>query len=134
MPAMAVESGPAAGVIAAALVGRRLGLRNVLSFDMGGTTAKASLIERGEINTTAEYEVGGGGNVRRWLHGTGHPIRVPVIDLAEVSAGGGRSRGSIRAARCASGRRARAPSRGPSAMARAARGRRSPTPISCSAT
>ena len=89
MPAMAVESGPAAGVIAAALVGRQRGLANVLSFDMGGTTAKASLIERGEITTTSEYEVGGGGNVRRWLHGTGHPIRVPVIDLAEVSAGGG---------------------------------------------
>ena len=89
MPAMAVESGPAAGVIAAALVGRQRGLENIISFDMGGTTAKASLIERGEIKTTAEYEVGGGGNVRRWLHGTGHPIRVPVIDLAEVSAGGG---------------------------------------------
>jgi N-methylhydantoinase A len=89
MPAMAVESGPAAGVIAAALAGRQLGLPDVISFDMGGTTAKASLIERGEIKTTAEYEVGGGGNVSRWLHGTGHPIRVPVIDLAEVSAGGG---------------------------------------------
>jgi N-methylhydantoinase A len=89
MPAMAVESGPAAGVVAAALVGRRRGLANLISFDMGGTTAKASLIERGEITTTSEYEVGGGGNVRRWLHGTGHPIRVPVIDLAEVSAGGG---------------------------------------------
>jgi N-methylhydantoinase A len=89
MPAMAVESGPAAGVIAAALVGRQRGLGNLISFDMGGTTAKASLIERGEIKTTSEYEVGGGGNVRRWLHGTGHPIRVPVIDLAEVSAGGG---------------------------------------------
>ena len=89
MPAMAVESGPAAGVIAAALIGRQLGLDSVLSFDMGGTTAKASLIERGEINTTSEYEVGGGGSARRWLHGTGHPIRVPVIDLAEVSAGGG---------------------------------------------
>jgi N-methylhydantoinase A len=89
MPAMAVESGPAAGVIAAALIGRQRGLENIISFDMGGTTAKASLIEGGEIKTTAEYEVGGGGNVRRWLHGTGHPIRVPVIDLAEVSAGGG---------------------------------------------
>ena len=89
MPAMAVESGPAAGVIAAALVGRQLDLGNVISFDMGGTTAKASLIEGGEIKTTSEYEVGGGGNVRRWLHGTGHPIRVPVIDLVEVSAGGG---------------------------------------------
>ncbi len=89
MPAMAVESGPAAGVIAAALVGRQLGLANLISFDMGGTTAKASLIEGGVVQTTAEYEVGGGGHVRRWLHGTGHPIRVPVIDLAEVSAGGG---------------------------------------------
>lgn len=90
MPAMAVESGPAAGVIAAALMGRQLGLPSIISFDMGGTTAKASLIERGEVTTTSEYEVGGGrGNVRRWLHGTGHPIRVPVIDLAEVSAGGG---------------------------------------------
>jgi N-methylhydantoinase A len=89
MPAMAVESGPAAGVIAAALLGRRLGLPNLISFDMGGTTAKVSLIEGGEIKTTSEYEVGGGAHVRRWLHGTGHPIRVPVIDLAEVSAGGG---------------------------------------------
>src|SRR5262249_18920905 len=89
MPAMAVESGPAAGVIAAGLLGRQLGLPNVISFDMGGTTAKASLIEDGQIKTTSEYEVGAGGNVRRWLHGTGHPIRVPVIDLAEVSAGGG---------------------------------------------
>jgi N-methylhydantoinase A len=89
MPAMAVESGPAAGVIAAALVGRQLHLPNLISFDMGGTTAKASLIENGAVQTTAEYEVGSGGNVRRWLHGTGHPIRVPVIDLAEVSAGGG---------------------------------------------
>jgi N-methylhydantoinase A len=89
MPAMAVESGPAAGVIAAALGGRQLGLSNLISFDMGGTTAKASLIEGGVVQTTAEYEVGSGGNVRRWLHGTGHPIRVPVIDLAEVSAGGG---------------------------------------------
>jgi len=89
MPAMAVESGPAAGVVAAALIGRGRGLTNLISFDMGGTTAKTSLIERGEITTTSDYEVGGGGNVRRWLHGTGHPIRVPVIDLAEVSAGGG---------------------------------------------
>ncbi|MBT6273250.1 MAG: hydantoinase/oxoprolinase family protein, partial [Chromatiales bacterium] len=89
MPAMAVESGPAAGVIAAQIVSRQLGIPNVLSFDMGGTTAKASLIEGGVVETTSEYEVGGSGNASRWLHGTGHPIRVPVIDLAEVSAGGG---------------------------------------------
>ena len=90
MPAMAVESGPAAGVIAAALAGRQLGLPNLISFDMGGTTAKASVIADGEVAVTAEYEVGGtGGSGSRWMHGTGHPIRVPVIDLAEVSAGGG---------------------------------------------
>jgi len=89
MPAMAIESGPAAGVIAAALAGKELGLRNLISFDMGGTTAKASLIGDGEIAVTAEYEVGGAGHAKRWLSGTGHPIRVPVIDLAEVSAGGG---------------------------------------------
>jgi N-methylhydantoinase A len=89
MPAMAIESGPAAGVIAAALAGRELGLRNLISFDMGGTTAKASLIAEGEVAVTADYEVGGSGHQQRWLHGTGHPVRVPVIDLAEVSAGGG---------------------------------------------
>jgi N-methylhydantoinase A len=89
MPAMAIESGPAAGVIAAALAGKELGLPNLISFDMGGTTAKASLIADGQIAVTAEYEVGGAGHSKRWLCGTGHPVRVPVIDLAEVSAGGG---------------------------------------------
>jgi N-methylhydantoinase A len=89
MPAAAVESGPAAGVIAAALAGRQLGRPNLISFDMGGTTAKASVIVGDEISVTAEYEVGGSGHANRWMHGTGHPIRVPVIDLAEVSAGGG---------------------------------------------
>jgi len=89
MPAMAVESGPAAGVIAAQLAGRQLGRPDLISFDMGGTTAKASVIVGGEVSVTAEYEVGGAANAKRWMHGTGHPIRVPVIDLAEVSAGGG---------------------------------------------
>ena len=89
MPAAVVESGPAAGVVAAALVGRQLGIGNILSFDMGGTTAKASVIAGGEVAVTADYEVGGGANARRWIAGTGHPIRVPVVDLAEVSAGGG---------------------------------------------
>jgi N-methylhydantoinase A len=89
MPAMAVESGPAAGVVAAALVARQTGRPDLLSFDMGGTTAKASLIRGGQYETTSEYEVGGGSSMTRWMNGTGHPIRVPVIDLAEVSAGGG---------------------------------------------
>jgi N-methylhydantoinase A len=89
MPAVAVESGPAAGVVAAALVARQTARPNLISFDMGGTTAKASLILEGRYETTPEYEVGGGSNMTRWMNGTGHPIRVPVIDLAEVSAGGG---------------------------------------------
>ena len=89
MPAMAVESGPAAGVIAAALAGRQLGRPNLISFDMGGTTAKASVIagrrDRGHRGIRGRRR----GQANRWMHGTGHPIRVPVIDLAEVSAGGG---------------------------------------------
>ena len=89
MPAIAVESGPAAGVVAAALVARQTGRLNLLSFDMGGTTAKASLIRNGDYETTPDYEVGGQSSMSRWVTGTGHPIRVPVIDLAEVSAGGG---------------------------------------------
>ena len=89
IPAVAVESGPAAGVVAAALVARQTGRQNLISFDMGGTTAKASLIREGRYETTAEYEVGGGPSVARSTSGTGHPIRLPVIDLAEVSAGGG---------------------------------------------
>ena len=89
MPVNSVESGPAAGVIAAQLVGAQLGETNLISFDMGGTTAKASLIRDGQIEVTSDYEVGGTGSQNRWVTGSGHPIRVPVIDLAEVSAGGG---------------------------------------------
>jgi N-methylhydantoinase A len=89
MPAIAVESGPAAGVVGASLVAHQTGRLDLLSFDMGGTTAKASLIRGGEYETTPEYEVGGGASANRFMNGTGHPIRVPVIDLAEVSAGGG---------------------------------------------
>jgi N-methylhydantoinase A len=68
---------------------RQTGHLDLLSFDMGGTTAKASLIRDGQYETTPDYEVGGGSSLRRWMSGIGHPIRVPVIDLAEVSAGGG---------------------------------------------
>lgn len=89
MPALIVESGPAAGVIASAHVGKQLKMGNLIAFDMGGTTAKASLIADGEVTTTAEYEVGGSSHMSRSLLGTGHPIRVPVIDIAEVSSGGG---------------------------------------------
>ena len=63
MPAMAVESGPAAGVVAAALVARQTGRLDLISFDMGGTTAKASLIRNGQYETTPDYEVGGGSSM-----------------------------------------------------------------------
>src|SRR5947208_16212156 len=56
---------------------------------MRGTNKKTSLIRGGHYEKTQDYEVGGVSSMSRWLAGTGHPIRVPVIDLAEVSAGGG---------------------------------------------
>ena len=89
-PVFMVESGPAAGVIAATYLGTALGHPDVISFDMGGTTAKAGLVQDGVPRVTKEYEVGtaaksGVGASR----GAGYPIRTPVIDLVEIGAGGG---------------------------------------------
>ena len=89
-PVYMVESGPAAGVIAAAHVGEALGYENVISFDMGGTTAKVGLVQDGTPRITKDYEVGsvaqpGSGGFRAG----GYPIRTPVIDLVEIGAGGG---------------------------------------------
>src|SRR5262249_34941613 len=89
MPAMAVESGPAAGVVAAAPGARPTRRPDLLSFAMGGATPRGRLIRGGPHETTAGYQVSAGSSMSRWMNGTGHPIRVPVIDLAEVSAGGG---------------------------------------------
>ncbi len=89
-PVQIIESGPAAGVVAAHEVGSRVGLKNLITFDMGGTTAKASLIEDGELNWTTEHEVGAGISLSsRLVKGGGHAVKVPVVDLAEVGAGGG---------------------------------------------
>jgi N-methylhydantoinase A len=89
-PMHIIESGPAAGVIGAQALARRLGLDRVITFDMGGTTAKAASIEGGEILRTAELQVGGGiTHGSRLLTGAGYLLRVPAIDLAEVGAGGG---------------------------------------------
>ncbi len=88
--ASVVESGPAAGVIAGFALGRQLGLRNLITFDMGGTTAKASLIEEGEISRTTEYEVGSSiSRASPLIRGGGYALKLPVIDIAEVGAGGG---------------------------------------------
>ena len=88
-PVQIVESGPAAGVIASSEIARLLGLGNVISFDMGGTTAKAGTIVGGEVVITGEYEVGGESHHGRMARGSGYPVRYPFVDLAEVSAGGG---------------------------------------------
>lgn len=89
-PAYIVESGPAAGVVGAHRSALAAGFRNVISFDMGGTTAKASLIEGGERSWTTEYEVGAGIQLSsKLVKGRGHAVRLPVLDIAEVGAGGG---------------------------------------------
>jgi len=90
LPCHIVESGPAGGVVGSHAFGSKLGLKNVITFDMGGTTAKASLIEGGEYTRSMEFQVGGGiltGS--RLMTGAGYLLKVPAIDLAEVGAGGG---------------------------------------------
>jgi len=89
LPATLIESGPASGVIAAAYVGRALALDDVLSFDMGGTTAKAGTIFGGVPEVSASFEAAGTTHSGRSVKGSGYPVRFPFIDLAEVSAGGG---------------------------------------------
>jgi N-methylhydantoinase A len=76
-PVHTIESGPAAGAIGCASLARALGADRLISFDMGGTTAKCAIVEKGLVQTTDEYHV------------DGHPLRIPVIDITEVSAGGG---------------------------------------------
>ena len=89
-PAIVVESGPAAGVVGAARLGTRAGYESLITFDMGGTTAKASLVEAGQVVATDEYEVGGGISLSsRLAKGGGYALKLPVIDVSEVGAGGG---------------------------------------------
>lgn len=89
-PIHIIESGPAAGVVGAAELARRLGNLSLLSFDMGGTTAKAALVDSGRFLRVNSLEVGGGINIAgRLLSGGGYHVRAPAIDIAEVGAGGG---------------------------------------------
>lgn len=80
-PIRLVESGPVGGVIAAARIAREMGLANIVTLDIGGTTAKSSLIEEGAFETLREYWIGG--------YAKGLPLQIPVIDIEEVGAGGG---------------------------------------------
>ena len=85
-PVRLLESGPAAGALAAAQAGVVAGHRDLLSFDMGGTTAKLCIIEDGQPLKTHEFEVD---RVYRFRKGSGLPIRISVIDMIEIGAGGG---------------------------------------------
>ena len=85
-PVRLLESGPAAGALAAAQAGLLSGHQDLLSFDMGGTTAKLCVIEDGQPAKTHEFEVD---RVYRFRKGSGLPVRIPVIDMIEIGAGGG---------------------------------------------
>lgn len=86
VPVRLVESGPAAGALAAARAARDNGIDRLLSFDMGGTTAKICLIDDGEPLLSKEFEFG---RQARLTRGSGLPLRIPVIELIEIGAGGG---------------------------------------------
>jgi N-methylhydantoinase A len=81
VPVATMESGPVGGIIAAAEVGTDLSFSNVIAFDMGGTTAKVSLVQNGEPDIAQGYFIGGAAS--------GHPVMLPVVDIIEVGAGGG---------------------------------------------
>lgn len=85
-PFRLLESGPAAGAIAAAAVARRLGEPDVISFDMGGTTAKIAMVSGGEPRRTHDFEAG---RVDKFKPGSGLPIRLTVVDMIEIGSGGG---------------------------------------------
>ncbi len=89
-PAHLVESGPAAGVIAAARLARRVDLPNIITIDMGGTTAKTAIVEHCEPARTSEFEIGAGINLSsKLVKGSGYAIKLPFIDVSEIGAGGG---------------------------------------------
>ncbi|AND40574.1 MULTISPECIES: hydantoinase/oxoprolinase family protein [Cytobacillus] len=82
-PINMVESGPVAGIYGSAILGNILGEKNIIAFDIGGTTAKCSLIDNGEVKVTTEY------NIERTDRTAGYPIKVPVVDIVEIGNGGG---------------------------------------------
>ena len=85
-PINLVESGPAAGVLAAIYYGKQIKEKNILSFDMGGTTAKMGLIKDGKPTISDNFEIG---RVHRFKKGSGLPVKIPTIELIEIGAGGG---------------------------------------------
>lgn len=82
-PVNVVESGPVAGVFGASILGRQIGEENIIAFDVGGTTAKCSLIDRGQVKVTTSYYI------EKTERSAGYPIMAPVVDIVEIGNGGG---------------------------------------------
>ena len=83
LPIHMVESGPVGGVIGAAAIGKAIDSQNIITLDIGGTTAKCSLIDHGDVKITTDYRI------ERDPHHAGYSIKVPVVDIVEIGAGGG---------------------------------------------
>lgn len=114
-PIRLVESGPAGGAILAARAAQEAGLNEVLSFDMGGTTAKLCLIDNAQPQTSRQFEIG---RAARFIKGSGMPVRIPVIEMIEIGAGGGSIAGVDRLGRLTVGPQSAGSEPGPVAFGR----------------
>ena len=114
-PIRLVESGPAGGAILAAQVARQAGADQVLSFDMGGTTAKLCLIDDYQPQTSRHFEIA---RAARFIKGSGMPVRIPVVEMIEIGAGGGSIAGVDRLGRLTVGPESAGSEPGPAAFGR----------------
>ena len=117
-PIRLVESGPAGGAILAGQVARQCGATEVLSFDMGGTTAKLCLIDAYTPQTARQFEIA---RAERFIKGSGMPVRIPVVDMIEIGAGGGSIAGVDRLGRLTVGPESAGSDPGPAAFMRGGR-------------
>lgn len=114
-PIRLVESGPAGGAILAARIAARAGINEVLSFDVGGTTAKLCLIDNARPQTSRQFEIA---RAARFIKGSGMPVRIPVIEMIEIGAGGGSIAGVDRLGRLTVGPKSAGSEPGPVAFGR----------------
>lgn len=114
-PIRLVESGPAGGAILAARIAQQNGLKEVLSFDVGGTTAKLCLIDNAQPQTSRQFEIA---RAARFIKGSGMPVRIPVIEMIEIGAGGGSIAGVDRLGRLTVGPKSAGSEPGPVAFGR----------------
>lgn len=114
-PIRLVESGPAGGAILAARIAARTGINEVLSFDVGGTTAKLCLIDNARPQTSRQFEIA---RAARFIKGSGMPVRIPVIEMIEIGAGGGSIAGVDRLGRLTVGPKSAGSEPGPVAFGR----------------